>query len=74
MKKLLSNLAPRESGVVESFTNDQVGSKLLTMGMRPGTCVEMVRFAPFRGGCYVKAGECCLALRTNEAACILLEA
>ncbi|NJL75861.1 MAG: ferrous iron transport protein A [Saprospiraceae bacterium] len=74
MRKYLSNLAPREIGVVEAFTNDQVGSKLLTMGMRPGTSVEMIRFAPFKGCCYVKAGDCCLALRTNEAACILLEA
>ncbi len=73
MSKILSDLAPKEEGIVQAFTNDQIGSKLMTMGMRPGTMIQLVRRAPFRGGCYIKAGKHYFALRKNEAACILVE-
>lgn len=72
MSRSLSNLALKETSIVQSFTNDEVGSKLMSMGMRPGTMVQLVRRAPFKGGCYVKAGNYYFALRRNEAACILV--
>jgi ferrous iron transport protein A len=73
IKKNICQLSPKQGGVIQSFTNDQIGSKLMTMGMLPGTAIELVRYAPFNGGCYIKAGRHYLALRRDEAECILLE-
>lgn len=55
------------------FSNDQVGSKLLAMGVLPGSKIRVVREAPFGGGIVVKVDNNYLALRKQEAACILLK-
>lgn len=46
--------------------------KLLAMGILPGTEIELIRKAPFGGGCYVKADNILVALREAEAKCIVL--
>ncbi len=61
------------SGIVAQFTNNQIGSKLLAMGVLPGNKIEVVREAPFGGGVIVKVDNNFLALRKQEAACILLK-
>lgn len=60
-------------GIVAQFTNEQIGSKLLAMGILPGSRLEVVRKAPFGGGVVVKVDNNYLALRKQEAACILLK-
>ncbi len=61
------------AGIVAQFTNEQIGSKLLAMGILPGSRLEVVREAPFGGGIVVKVDNNYLALRKQEAACILLK-
>ena len=42
------------------------------MGILPGTQIEMVRAAPFGGGCYIKADNLLIALRKSEACSIVI--
>ncbi|HMQ46157.1 MAG TPA: FeoA family protein [Saprospiraceae bacterium] len=68
----LSRLKPGLMGMVEAFKNEQVGSRLMAMGVLPGSRIAVVRQAPFGGGCYVKVDDFYLALRKKEAACVLV--
>lgn len=70
----LSDLRPKEKGVLMQFTDDRIAGKLITMGVFPGSTLEMVRHAPFKGGCYVKIENTAIAIRRSEAQCILLQA
>lgn len=45
----------------------------MSMGVLPGSHVEVVRKAPFGGGCYVKVDNFYLALRREEAASVVLK-
>jgi len=72
-QRALFDLKPREKGRIVAFTDDRIACKMMMMGVRPGAILEFVRRAPFRGGCYIKAGNAVFALRRNEAECILLE-
>lgn len=69
----LSKVEPGKAGFIARFTNDQIGCKLLTMGVLPGSRVEVMRTAPFGGGLVVKVDSNYFALREQEAACILLK-
>lgn len=62
-----------KSGIVANFTNDQIGSKLLAMGVLPGSEIKIMQEAPFGGGVVVKVDNHYIALRKQEAACILLK-
>ena len=42
------------------------------MGILPGTLIEVVRAAPFGGGCYIKADNLLIALRKSEACSIVI--
>lgn len=55
------------------FTNHALATKLMSMGILPGTKIKLVRTAPFGGACYVKANHHTLALRKTEAATIEIE-
>ncbi|MFN7118372.1 MAG: ferrous iron transport protein A [Saprospiraceae bacterium] len=70
--KQLSQMKPGTSGFVAQFTNEQLGCKLLAMGVFPGSQVQIVRKAPFGGSLFLKVDNNYLALRQQEAACILL--
>ncbi|GJM34525.1 MAG: hypothetical protein DHS20C18_35260 [Saprospiraceae bacterium] len=70
--KRLSDLKPGFSGEVAAFSNEFVAGKLMTMGILPGTRLVLVREAPFGGGWYVKIGNYSIALRKQEAACIIM--
>ncbi len=61
------------TAVVHGFTNDQVASKLMAMGVMPGSRIKLVRKAPFGGGFYVKVDNFNLALRKEEAESIVLK-
>jgi Fe2+ transport system protein FeoA len=71
--RTLPELKPHESANTIAFVDSDIECKLTAMGIRPGTRIEMVRSAPFGDAYYVKADGVRLALRTEEAACILLE-
>lgn len=59
-------------GVVSHFTNDDIGGKLMAMGLLPGSRVVLVRRAPFGGGWYVKVDNLYIALRKEEASSVVL--
>jgi ferrous iron transport protein A len=60
-------------GILRSYTDDHIASKLLSMGLLPGKSVWLVRRAPFGGGFYIKVAERSFAVRADEAEAILLE-
>lgn len=69
----VAKLKAGEHGIVAHFTNDQMAGKLMSMGMLPGSEVEVVRVAPFKGGFYLKVDGNCIAIRVTEAENIFLE-
>lgn len=70
--KKLAHLNIGDQGEVSHFTNERMASKLIAIGVLPGTRIQVIRKAPFGGGCYVKADNLLLALRRDEACCIIL--
>jgi len=69
----LSDLKIGEKSVVSSFADSKIGSKLMTMGMIPGSLVELVRKASAGRTLYIKVNGYGMAVRKTEAANILLE-
>lgn len=61
------------SGVIERFTNEELASKLLDIGVRPGSLLRIIRKGPFGGSWYVKIDRHCVALRKHELACIKIK-
>ena len=70
--KTISALKKGAVGFIGKFTDDEIAQKLMSMGLLPGTRIELVRRAPLGGGCYIKADNLLIALRTQEAARVLL--
>lgn len=60
-------------GEVVRFTNDQVASRLISMGVLPGSKVELIRRAPFGGGWYARIDNQVIALRKEELECIVMK-
>ncbi|NRB47540.1 MAG: ferrous iron transport protein A [Saprospiraceae bacterium] len=67
-------LRTNESKRISHFTNDQMASKLMSMGILPGSQVEMIRRAPMGGGWYIKVDNKVIAMRTEEFDSIVLQA
>lgn len=57
--------------IISHFTNDQVAGKLMSMGVLPGSQIELVRKAPLGGGWYVRVDRQIIALRKKELDCIV---
>lgn len=70
--KTISALKKGAVGFINKFTDDEIAQKLMSMGILPGTRIELVRKAPLGGGCYIKADNLLIALRTEEAARVTL--
>ena len=72
-KRSLADLAPGESGVIESIdTPLDVFIKLLEMGLGPGETVRLIRRAPFGDPIEVEILESRLAIRHAEARLVYL--
>ena len=71
--KVLSAAMPGKGGLISHFLNEQVASKLMSMGILPGSRVELIRKSPLGGGWFVKVDNSYIALRKQEAACIVLK-
>lgn len=71
-KRLLSEVSERTRGVIISFTDELISSRLMTMGILPGCKIELMRKAPLRGGFYIKFDNQRIALRSVEAASIVV--
>lgn len=71
--RTISDLRKNESALTIAVTDPALAGKLTAMGVLPGTRIELVRPAPFGNAYYIKVDGVRLALREEEAACILLE-
>lgn len=69
----LSDLKIGQKSIVQNFTDSQMGGKLMTMGMLPGSLVQLVRKASAGKTFFIKVNGFGMAVRRNEAANILLE-
>ena len=62
-----------ERGIVCGFDHAAYAHKYMCMGVLPGSEVEMIRATPFGKTCYLKIDGRALAVRKQEAACLLLK-
>ena len=69
----LTELKIGQKSIVSSFVDSKMGSKLMTMGMLPGSLVELVRKASAGKTFYIKVNGYGMAVRKSEAAKILIE-
>jgi len=71
-EKILSCAKVGFKGVVSHFNDEHVACRLISMGLVPGCTVEILHKAPFGGGWYVKSDSLHIAMRIEEASCIVL--
>ena len=69
----LTDLKIGQKSIVQNFSDSKMGGKLMTMGMLPGSLVELVRKASAGKTFFIKVNGFGMAVRKNEAANILLE-
>lgn len=73
-EKRWTGQAAGQIGTIVQFTDERLASKLLSMGILPGSQLELVRRAPLGGGWYVKVeNRQYVALRKQELACIVMK-
>ncbi len=60
------------NGWVLDFADEMIASRVLSMGMLPGSAVTIIRRAPFSGGIYIKVDGTNMVMRCSEAKRILL--
>ncbi|MEZ4949407.1 MAG: FeoA family protein [Saprospiraceae bacterium] len=58
---------------VLNFTDERLGSRLMTMGVLPGSFLTIERIAPLKGGYCLKINDKKIAIRYTEAASIIVE-
>ena len=68
-----SELLARERGRVCGFSDECYAQKFMCMGVRPGSRVELVRKAAWGQACYFDVDGRKLAVRREEAACLLIQ-
>lgn len=71
--KCPTQLKTNEIGYISSFSNDELAGKFMAMGVLPGSTIQMVRKAPFGGAYYLKIDRHLIAVRKEEAECIILK-
>ncbi len=69
----LRDLRPGERGRVTGYVTDRLPSRILEMGLLPGTIVELVRLAPLGDPLDLKVRGFHLSIRKHEAELILVE-
>ena len=67
MLKKLSELQSGESGVIDSFSNNDIFLKLMEMGCVPGEKVTVDIIAPLGDPISIQVSGYTLSLRLNEA-------
>lgn len=71
--RTVPDLKAHECAVASAFSDPSLAGRLTSMGVLPGSSIEMIRTAPFGFAYYVKVNGVRIALREEEAANILLE-
>ena len=70
MAKKVAEMLPGETAVIAGFSDEQIGLKLLEMGLLPGTAIRFNFSAPFGDPVCVSVSDVDLSLRLDEAATI----
>ena len=74
MIKALTDLNPGESGIVKGLSGDlPLQSRLVEMGILPGTPIRMVKKSPFHGPLALKVRNYYISVRLVEAQSIQVE-
>jgi ferrous iron transport protein A len=71
MSNSVTHLKVGHSGRISHFTNEHVAGKLMTMGVLPGSMLQVMRIAPFKGGYYLKVDGMNIVVRNDEASNIM---
>lgn len=71
--KRLADCAPGVTGQIAYYAGNEIGAKLMAMGVLPGSMVNVLRFSPWGEGLYIKVDNQLIALRKEEAACIVMK-
>ncbi len=71
-RKTLVELAVNEMGKVSRFTDQLLASRLLAMGILPGSQIQVLGKAPLNSGIYIKFDNQRVALRYKEAQSIVV--
>lgn len=62
----------KRKGIISHFSNELIAAKMMAMGVLPGSKIEFIRKSPFGGACYLKIDHQYMAVRIQEAACIVI--
>jgi ferrous iron transport protein A len=73
MIKKLSELERGQSGIIQSFVEDEILLKLMEMGFLPGERVTVEQVAPLGDPMAILVAGYAVSLRLNEASKILVE-
>ena len=73
MIRKLSELAPGQKGVINSFSNNEIFLKLMEMGCVPGEKVQVDIVAPLGDPISILVAGYQLSLRLNEAEHIFVD-
>lgn len=68
----LVEITENEIRTISHFTDEEIGGKLICMGLKPGSRIQVVRKTTGSQTYYVKTEKNRLAIRANEAAVIEL--
>jgi len=70
----ITNYLVNDSVIVRAFADSKIGSRLMSMGLLPGTLVTIKKIVPFRGGvCLKTLSGAKIALRFKEAESIIVD-
>lgn len=69
----LTDLGSAESARAVYITDARLAGRLIAMGILPGAELQVVRSSPLGDALYIKADGLNMALRKEEAACILID-
>lgn len=74
VERILSQLPVKSKGILVRFTDDQLGSKLMSMGVLPQSVVKVVNKSPFGNTYIILVNERQrIALRKREAEHIIIK-
>ena len=72
--KTLLSLSPGETAVIQTFNNDlNLQSRLVEMGILPGTEIRLIKKAPFKGPIEFKIRSYEVSIRYRDAEQVLVQ-
>jgi len=72
MAKTANDLTKGESAKVKGYSDQALGSRLMTLGINIENTITLVRKSPLGDAVYLKLEHQCIAIRRSEAEAIIL--